>query len=184
MGFAPLIFHLLIAIALFKTCDGTWMESSVEFSVQSSPNEVFTLYSNLTEHPKWSPWLERIEVDDNTGVSQWTLFCLGLRYSWFAKNTVVEPPRMIQWESISGLQNRGKIEFIGDRNPCNANLSICKEEATVLKLTVSYNLPLAAAVVLRALGPLADTFIQRLLLDDFRRFEMVLKSRQWYVDEL
>lgn len=184
MGFASLPFLLLVVIVLQTACDATWMESSVQFSVQSSPDDVFRLYSNLTEHPKWSPWLERIDVDNNTGVSQWTLFYLGLRYSWYAKNTVVEPPRMIQWESISGLPNKGKIEFIGDRLACNSSSPVCEDEGTLLKLTVSYNLPFAAAVVLRALGPVADTFIQRLLVDDFRRFESVLMSRQWHHDEL
>lgn len=184
MGFISLSLFLLLMIVLHATCNATWMESSVQFSVQSSPDDVFRLYSNLSEHPKWSPWLERIDVDSNTGVSQWTLFWLGLRYSWYAKNTVVEPPRMIQWESISGLPNKGKIEFISDRYACNSSSPVCEEEETLLRLTVSYNLPMAAAVVLRALGPMADTFIQRLLLDDFRRFEAVLKNHQWYHDEL
>ena len=47
----------------------------------------------------------------NLGISIWTLKKFGLTYSWNAKNTILKPPYIIQWESISGLPNKGKVEF-------------------------------------------------------------------------
>ena len=47
----------------------------------------------------------------NLGISIWTLKKFGLTYSRNAKNTILKPPYIIQWESISGLPNKGKVEF-------------------------------------------------------------------------
>ncbi|KAJ1420778.1 hypothetical protein B484DRAFT_319627, partial [Ochromonadaceae sp. CCMP2298] len=114
-----------------------WMQSTVSHTLSAPIKHAFSLYSDLNEHPTWSPWLTDVDYDVKSGLSVWKLRKLGLTYSWRANNTVVNAPYIIQWESLDGVPNKGKVDGVAE-----ANLR------TLMTMTVSYELPEAAALLL------------------------------------
>jgi len=76
-----------------------------------SAAEAFAIYSHLPNHPQWSSLLEEVAVSSDPTVSRWSLRALGLGFSWDSRTTEETPPRLLAWESISGLPNRGLASF-------------------------------------------------------------------------
>lgn len=174
---------LLSCIINIPVCDARWMDSSVSYTFRGSKSEAYGLYSSLDLHPTWSPWLEKVDYDRKTGLSVWTLSYLGLRYSWRAQNTIEDPPNTIQWEALDGLPNRGKVEFVSSMEAEEGNSSNCSFEKTTINLTVSYELPEAAALVLKALGSIAKGFINNTLLGDLKRFHKRVEEHRKVKDK-
>lgn len=185
-----------------------WLDSTVEITIPASQTETYELYSNLNEHPTWSPWLKDVGYNNNTGISTWTLAYLGLSYSWHANNTIMDYPNTIQWETLDGLPNKGRVEFInmnrisstvqtsnkvntyvGDTNGTTTETvegNSNKIPETKMILTISCNLPELAVKVIEKLGPRADKFIADTLLADLKRFNVRLlkdirekRIREW-----
>lgn len=148
---------------------GKWMDSSVSLTIRASQANAFALYSDLNQHPSWSPWLESVKFDRQTGLSEWTLKQFGIRYSWTAHNVICEPPNEICWESLNGLPNKGKVQFepISQERLTN--------DAFIMKLTISYDLPHLAAAILQGLGTVGEKFIEMTLLADLKRFQVELE---------
>lgn len=174
---SSMIFILLFYTINIPVCDARWMDSSVSYTFRGSKAEAYRLYSSLDLHPTWSPWLEKVDYDRKTGLSVWTLSYLGLRYSWRAKNTIEDPPNTIQWEALDGLPNRGKVEFVSSMEE-DSSSSQSSFEKTTINLTVSYELPEAAALVLKALGSMAKGFINNTLLADLKRFHKRMEEHR------
>jgi uncharacterized membrane protein len=155
------------------------MESSVVYTFAAHRPLAYRLFSSLDLHPNWAPWLKEVEFDKSTGLSHWKMSYLGLRYSWHANNTVVDPPNLIQWESLDGgLPNKGKVQFISEIPTPTTNevdSKLVTKEMVTMKLTVSYDFPDAAALLLRALGSVASNYISHTLLSDLKRFEAYLE---------
>ena len=142
-----------------------WYDTSVSLTVNGATSrEAYALFSQLDMHPNWSPWLYSVDYNRNNGISKWTLKALGLSFSWRANNTYMDDTT-IQWQSIEGFQNKGKVEFQSDTS---------SDTSVTMKLTLSYDLPQAAITVLESLGPRAQNFIQETLLEDLKRFRAVL----------
>jgi uncharacterized membrane protein len=73
----------------------------------------------------------------------------------------MDSPNYIQWESIDGFANRGKVQFASlDDNNSN----------TKITLTVSFDLPQPAVYVLEQLGTVRG-YVDDALLGDLRRFK-------------
>lgn len=244
-------YFVLFLLAFFLSCTcsrGKWMDSTISHTFVANKHLAFRLFSSLDRHPTWSPWLEKVDYHRDTGLSAWSMSYLGLRYSWRANNTIVQAPNIIQWESLDGLPNRGKVEFSsvkipsfttkqqpssvqvrinGDSNhnllstqhfeglkirpashlafQCHEELSSVHDHTTAsnhhtagsrsstpplfpsdseedredeeltMKMTISYDLPDAAALVLKGLGPIARNFISNMLLGDLKRFQTYLE---------
>lgn len=145
----------------------------MSYSLDAPQAFAYNLYSTLNEHPKWAPWLESVSFDKESGLSTWTMAYLGMKYSWRANNTQYDPPHLIQWESLDGLPNKGQVEFFS-QSDTSAPTEGDPSKSLTIKLTVSYDLPMALAMVLRALGPMTNTFINHMLLADLKRFHAVL----------
>lgn len=114
--------------------------------------------------PKWSPWLKRVTVDKTDGdVSYWTLGARGLEFSWRARNTEVERGRIIQWQSETGLANRGRVDF-----------TPVEDGKTRVRLGIEFDVPDAVASVIRneAIG----RFVESTLREDLKRFRTVCLS--------
>jgi len=89
---------------------------SSEVELPFSADIAYDAFLDLPRQPTWSPWLRSVEyVDDaNTKTnreSKWTLKYLGIKVQWNAVTTKSERPRIIEWESISGVRNKGRVEF-------------------------------------------------------------------------
>ncbi|EEC50097.1 predicted protein, partial [Phaeodactylum tricornutum CCAP 1055/1] len=70
-------------------------------------------FTDLPQQPRWSPWITSVEYQGTE--SQWKVNVRGISLTWKAISQVVEDPWPgISWESVSGLTNRGIVEFVPD----------------------------------------------------------------------
>ncbi len=107
-----------------------WLEHSVQIEVQTPITRVWDLWSDLEEMPKWMKWIDSVEIlEDDPELSEWKLASGGFEFKWLSRILKEIPHQIIQWESVSGLPNRGAIRFY-DRG-----------EASIVKLTVAYAIP-------------------------------------------
>jgi uncharacterized membrane protein len=84
----------------------------------------------------------------------------------------MDEPNAIQWESLDGFPNKGRAQFSDDcqiiAGVDSDGYEIYEEddgcsivpESTLLTLTISYDLPQAGVIILEALGPSGQRFIQ------------------------
>merc|ERR1712071_605990 len=117
--------------------------SKKEFSISASidlPFEAdvaFNAFVDLTRQPSWSPWIRSVTYIDekdspleysSCGIplrqTKWTIGVRGLKFSWKAISTIIERPSKIEWESISGLKNRGSVSFIETENGTEMTLAM------------------------------------------------------------
>ncbi|KAG5181371.1 hypothetical protein JKP88DRAFT_261182 [Tribonema minus] len=138
-----------------------WVDECVVLDIPASAETAYALYSQLDQHPRWSPWLYAVTYDRDQGSSTWALRVLGLRVSWESVNTVEEPPTEISWKSVTGLQNRGRVVF-----------SDVAPDRCTMTLTLSYDIPRAIAAVLKLQA--AEALVKRTILRDLKRFSTVL----------
>ena len=83
------------------------------FSIQVA----YDAYSNLPRQPTWSSWLDSVVISpDNPKESIWTMKIWGIKYSWTAVAVQNISPYLIQWRSITGLQNYGTVRFYENNN--------------------------------------------------------------------
>ena len=67
-------------------------------------------FTDLPQHSRWSPWITSVAYQ---GVeTEWTLNVRGIPLKWRAISELLDNPPGIQWESVSGLSNRGSVEFL------------------------------------------------------------------------
>lgn len=107
-----------------------WLEHSVQVEVDAPIQLVWDLWSDLERMPRWMKWIDSVTiVDDDPEISRWKLATGGFEFSWLSRILKVVPRQIIQWESVSGLPNRGAIRFY-DRG-----------QSSIVKLTVAYAIP-------------------------------------------
>ena len=146
------------SIAFRSSLSMKWLESTCELSIPASKQKAYDLYSQLDQHHTWSPWLDSVQYLDKSR-TLWTLKSLGLTFRWQANNTIEESPNLIQWQSLDGLSNRGRVEFIE-----------LKPEITKMILSISYDLPDVAVKVIEGLGDNFKNVVENTLLNDLKRF--------------
>ncbi|HHP7244204.1 MAG TPA: SRPBCC family protein [Elainellaceae cyanobacterium] len=134
-----------------------WLEHNVQTKVEVPIDLVWSLWSDLEQVPHWMKWIDSIYVlENNPELSQWKLVSGGLEIGWQQKMLRVMPHQIIQWQSVSGLLNRGAVRFC-DRCKCSA-----------IKFTVAYATP-------GILGTLMDNLLLRRIVEstmgaDLERF--------------
>ncbi|ELS05313.1 polyketide cyclase / dehydrase family protein [Xenococcus sp. PCC 7305] len=107
-----------------------WLEHTVQVEVAVSIEEVWSLWSDLEQMPRWMKWIDSVEVlAENPELSRWKLASGGFQFSWLSRIIQVVPEQIIQWESVDGLPNRGAIRFY-DRHG-----------SSIVKLSVAYDIP-------------------------------------------
>ncbi|MBD1899337.1 SRPBCC family protein [Trichocoleus sp. DQ-A3] len=142
-----------------------WLEHSVQVEVPVPIDEVWNLWSDLEQMPRWMKWIDSVTVLDNDPtLSRWKLATGGLEFTWLARIVKKVPNQIIQWESVGGLPNRGAIRFY-DRHG-----------SSIVKLTVAYAIPgwLGRLMDNLFLGRVVESTIQA-DLDRFR--EYAIKSQ-------
>ncbi|EME26526.1 cyclase/dehydrase [Galdieria sulphuraria] len=145
---------------LFATNEGEWLGHTVKLDVQVPSWLAFDLYSDLEKMPSWSPWLRSVQVDPKQPeIATWNLSARGLSVSWRSRNTRVERPHIIAWESLEGLPNRGSVQFQEKGDNC-----------TQVELTVEYKVPRFLKVLLS--NSFVGKFVERTLLEDLKRFRL------------
>lgn len=121
------------------------LQRSVEVEVDCSVQQVYDLWGNLENVPRWMPLVKsvrRLRGEDE--LWHWT-FGLGfpLLTEWTSLITRRIPSRLIAWDSVSGLSNQGVAEFFPTDQGCR------------LRLTLAFDLP----------GGIAGAFLQNIGLD-------------------
>lgn len=134
-----------------------WLEHSVQVEVETPIAHVWELWSDLEQMPRWMKWIDSVSIlEDDPDLSKWKLDTGGFEFSWLSRISKIVPHQIIQWESVSGLPNRGAIRFY-DRG-----------EHSIVKLTVAYAIPgfLGRLMDNLFLGKVVESTIQ----EDLNRF--------------
>lgn len=135
-----------------------WLEHSAQVEVAAPIEKVWGLWSDLEQMPNWMNWIASVKVsEEQPELSRWTLSASGLQFSWQSRLTKIIPNQIIQWESISGLPNRGAIRFY-DRGT----------EGSIVKMTIAYSVPELLAQIMN--NGMVDRFVQSNIRADLDRF--------------
>ena len=125
---------------------GRWLEHTVTSDIQAPVSQVWTVWSDLEAMPRWMSWIESVKTIDEQAkvlpdLTEWTLAANGFRFKWKARITQRIDAQKLQWESVGGLPTKGAVRFYSE-----------EKKHTVVKLTVSYELP-------KVLAPLMEPSI-------------------------
>jgi uncharacterized membrane protein len=140
-----------------------------EVKLPFRPGVAFDAYSDLTRQPSWSSWLHSVEyIDEEKKNSKWTMQFLKVKYSWTAIALRNQRPHIIQWQSTSGLQNFGIVEFIPHDD---------EQYPTLMTMKMAFVAPRAAAAVFRRSKFMANFVREKMILDSMLNFRnVVLKT--------
>ncbi len=141
------------------------LKRSVEVEVACSVKQVYDLWDNLENVPRWMPLIKSVKpLPGDEELWQWT-FGLGfpLVTEWTSRITQRVPLRLIAWESVSGLSNRGSAEFFPTDRGCR------------LRLTLAFNLPQGiAGVLLERIG--LEQWLEGNLVESLNRFQSQIEA--------
>ncbi|MGB3572123.1 MAG: SRPBCC family protein [Phormidesmis sp.] len=137
-----------------------WLEHTVHVDVDTPVEEVWALWSDISQMPNWMKWISSVEVlEEDPSLSRWKLDTGGLSFSWLSRIVNVIPEQIIQWESVDGLPNRGAIRFYGH-----------KDGGSTVKMSISYALPSILARLMMS-SSFVDRVVTSTLQADLDRFK-------------
>lgn len=141
------------------------LERSVEVDLACSVEQVYALWANLENVPRWIPLVKRVRcLPGNEELSHW-IFGLGfpLLTEWTSHITQRIPSKLISWESVSGLPNRGTAEFFPSERGCR------------LRLTLAFDLP--GGIVGAALKKIGlERWLEENLVESLNRFQSQIET--------
>lgn len=141
-----------------------WLEHSVQVDVQQNISQVWNLWSDLEQMPRWMKWIESVQIDPvNPENSNWLLGTGGFTFTWKSRILKKITHQIIQWESIDGLPNRGAIRFYGRADGTSS-----------VKLSVAYNIPGIIGQVMDNL--FLGQIVESTLKADLERFKAIAES--------
>lgn len=141
------------------------LQRSVEVEVDCSVQQVYDLWANLENVPRWMPLVKSVKrLKSNDELWHWT-FGLGfpLLTEWTSRITQRIPLRLIAWNSVSGLSNQGRAEFFPTDQGCR------------LRLTLAFNLPGGiVGAFLENIG--LDRWLEANLAESLNRFQSQIEA--------
>ena len=147
---------------------GRWLEHTVTSNIQAPVKQVWSVWSDLEAMPLWMSWIESVKTIDKTAktlpdLTEWTLAANGFRFKWKARITERIDAQKLQWNSVGGLPTKGVVRFYPE-----------DKSLTVVKLTVSYELP-------KVLAPLMEPtilggMVNKELQGNLDRFSQLVES--------
>ena len=147
---------------------GRWLEHTVTCEIEASVSDAWGVWNDLEAMPHWMSWIESVKtIDDPTStlpdLTEWTLAANGFRFKWQAKISERIEKEKIRWESIGGLPTKGNVTFFSQ-----------EEKKTIVKLSVTYELPKAIAPLMNPsiLGGMVANELQ----SNLDRFKGVVES--------
>ena len=146
-----------------------WLEHSVQIEVEVPIEQVWGLWSDLEQMPRWMKWIDSVKVlEDDPDLSRWKLASGAFHFTWLSKIVKLVPHQIIQWESVDGLPNRGAVRFY-DRHG-----------SSVVKLTVAYGVPGILVKIMDKLfvGNIVESTIQA-DLERFRDYALKASDRSF-----
>ncbi len=107
-----------------------WLEHTVQVEVEVPIEKAWGLWSDLEQMPIWMKWIESVQVlEDKPELSRWKLASGAFNFSWLSRIVNLVPEKIIQWESVDGLPNKGAIRFYD------------RKGKSIVKLSVAYAIP-------------------------------------------
>ncbi len=147
---------------------GRWLEHTVVSNIDAPVDQVWKVWSDLEAMPLWMSWIESVKTMNEEDkvlpdLTEWTLAANGFRFKWKAKITERVDAQKLQWESIGGLPTKGVVRFYEE-----------KDNTTVVKLCVSYELPRVLAPIMEPniLGGMVTNELQ----ENINRFKKLVES--------
>lgn len=145
-----------------------WLEHTVQVEVEVPIEQAWGLWSDLEQMPIWMKWIESVQVlADNPELSRWKLASGAFNFSWLSRIVNLVPEKIIQWESVDGLPNRGAIRFYD------------RKDKSIVKLSVAYAIPGMLGKVMDDLflGKIVESTIQA-DMERFREYALQKKNSQ------
>ncbi|BAC88783.1 SRPBCC family protein [Gloeobacter violaceus] len=141
------------------------IERTVEVDVAAPVAQVYAIWADMENLPRWMRFVQEVKILPGAGdLSRWKFGpAAPLLVEWTSRITRRIPLRLIGWESVSGLSNRGSAEFFPTERGCR------------LRLTLSFDTP----------GGMVGAFLDRVgvqrwvdenLLDDLKRFQTMVEA--------
>ena len=140
-------------------------EYSIEVKFAYSVKEVYDLWQNLENVPRWMPLVKEVKVlPESEELSHWKFGLeFPLQVEWISQITQRIPEKLIAWESISGLPNRGCAEFFPTEQGCR------------LRFTVAFELP--GGIIRTFLETVGiDKWLQANLVESLSRFRSLVEK--------
>ena len=91
---------------------GREINVQVSLPLPFSHKKACETFTDLPQQSRWSPWISSVEYIPAQGETEWTLNVRGFQFRWRAKSTILDNPKGIRWESVSGVKNQGYVVFI------------------------------------------------------------------------
>jgi len=154
-------------LATTSSTSGRDISVSVSLPLPFSDSIASSRFTDLPQMSRWSPWLNSVTyLDESPGLTEWNLNIRGVKFSWKAKSNVLSSPKGIQWESISGLKNRGVVEF----EPVS-------DDSCVMKLRMKIIMPYIMVALFNGMPSVVQEFLQNKLLKwSLEMFRDVVKA--------
>ena len=141
------------------------LERSVEVEVACSVEQVYNLWGNLENVPRWMPLVKSVRRLPGEEESWHWRFGLGfpLLTEWTSRMTRRIPLGLIAWESVSGLPNHGCAEFFRTDRGCR------------LRLTLAFDLPGGIlGALLEKIG--LERWLEANLVESLNRFQSQIEE--------
>ncbi len=120
---------------------------------------------------------------NNLRQTKWVMGWKKIRYSWKSKVTFMERPKIIQWETTSGLKNMGTITFEkenGSRSSSSADsgddVSKGAESSTRMTLTMALIAPRIVAAMMKRSDKIAAFMTSQMLYPSLKNFRRIIMS--------
>ena len=154
-------------LATTSSTSGRDITVSVSLPLPFSDRIASSRFTDLPQMSRWSPWLNSVTyLDESPGLTEWNLNIRGVKFSWKAKSHVLTSPKGIQWESISGLKNKGVVEF----EPIT-------DDSCIMKLKMSIIMPYILVSLFQGMPSVVQEFLQNKLLKwSLEMFRDVVKA--------
>ena len=140
-------------------------EYTVEVKVPCSVEEVYELWQNLENVPRWMPLVKEVKIiPGSDDLSRWKFgWGFPLLSEWTSHITRRIPQKLIAWESVSGVPNRGCAEFFPTEQGCH------------LRLTLAFDLPGGiVGALLETIG--IDRWLEANLVESLNRFQSLIEE--------
>jgi pimeloyl-ACP methyl ester carboxylesterase/O-succinylbenzoate synthase/uncharacterized membrane protein len=100
-------------------------------------------FTDLPQQPRWSPWLSSVAYSSQSASqsamaqTEWKLHIRSIPLTWRAVSTVsYDPWPSIAWESVAGLQNKGRVDFVSsatNQDACTMKVRLTARPPRVLR---------------------------------------------------
>lgn len=154
------------------------IEVSSRIELPFSPFVAYDAYSNLPRQPTWSSWLDSVTVsDDKPGESVWTMRFWGITYSWTAVAVKNERPHLIQWKSITGLQNFGTVRFHAQNKNNDGDNDDDSTTTTLMTMKMTFVAPRAVSALFKKSTRLAKYVENKVITQSLYNFRDVVLEK-------